>query len=163
MIGIIIACFVYFFVISLIYHSVQETVNKGEKCWQDYRFNLIFCMLAGVWGFIFFADGFTGKLCGAMFLSVIGWLVSFIFSGITGLIPQKAIKAILRAIVCGTLLFFIFTTEYSGPVEDDFDIPSDSNNICCVCPNQAYAKYGDSYYCSRHYYLAKGMDGDFDP
>ncbi|MBQ8769356.1 MAG: hypothetical protein IJZ15_06915 [Oscillospiraceae bacterium] len=134
-----------------------------ERDYKEYIFNIVFALLCGVWGFLLMANGIVGKVLGAVMFACLGWFISFIFSKLTGLIPKRAIMIILRIIPCLAMVYIMFITGYVPEPEENFDLPAGSSYSCAYCGEKASKEYGGDFLCYEHYYLAKGMDGDFNP
>jgi len=134
-----------------------------ERDYKQYIFNIIFALMCGIWGFLLMANGIVGKIFGAVMFAILGWGISFIFSGLTGLIKKRPISVIIRTIACLAIVYLMIITGYVPEPEENFDLPPGTSYSCVYCGEKAYKEYGGDYLCNRHYYLAKGMDGDFTP
>lgn len=166
MIGLVITIFLFCGFLCAVVPSIQEHVAAGEKEYRDYAFNVVFSLLFAIWGFIFIGDEIPGKLGAALFFSAGGWLISFIFSGLTNLIRTKGVKLTAQIVVIGALAFFVFSTNYGTPAQDSASYGSglnSSSHSCCICGDSASKVYGGDYWCVEHYYMAKTMDGDLSP
>ena len=119
--------------------------------------------LCGVFGFLVFQDAFFGKMMGAFSFAVIGWFLSFIFSAPIRLIPSTKIATTIRTVICIAFACLVFTTDCAEELKEDDYLPSGHSHTCYSCDSKASYVYGGDYLCAKHYYLSKGMDGDFNP
>ncbi len=135
----------------------------GHGSYKDYIFNIVFALLCAIFGFLIMANALFGKMMGALMFAVMGWFISFIFSKLTGLIPLTKLKIAIRAVICIAFACLVFTTNYVDEPEENFSLPAGHSHRCYYCGEKASYLYGGDYLCAEHYYLSKGMDGDFDP
>ncbi len=139
-----------------VFYTTNQSVTAGRKKHSDYIFNVCFSIIFAIWGFIIMNDNVQGKIGGALLFSALGWAVSFVFSGLTRLIPKKGL-VILAQIACLVLLsYFVIGSDYGS----DTEVVSAS---CCICGDDANKYYGGDYWCTRHYYMAKASEGDLSP
>lgn len=112
----------------------------------------------------------------AFFLSVIivalamGFLGAFI-SGIIGDNAKAYSNMVKILFVIGVICVILLTIAMTKPGDtssnsggySNSDSEDYSDHSCCICGETAYRKYGNDYWCTEHYYMAKASEDDLSP
>lgn len=147
-----------------VFQYISQEVAEGRRVYADYIFNGIFALVFAIWGFILMADDIPGKIAGACLFCAIGWFGSFVFSGLSRLIPKKQITVAVQVICVVALVIVVFSSQYkTEPIERSSYSYSETTHKCCICGKAGTKYYGKDYWCADHYYKAKAMDGNLDP
>ena len=106
--------------------------------------------------------------------AVVAILISGAVTGILGAFisgmisdSQKAQSLLIKimvtiGIIGAIALTFVMNGSSSNSSRNSYG-SSTSSHSCCICGKKASYTYGNDYWCSSHYYMAKTADGDLSP
>ena len=109
-----------------------------------------------------------GEWFGPLFVAVlaVGFVACFVVPICLGLgMGDKGMKVLAAlGIVCViALTIFIHNDEASRYTKGVPSGSSGTSHSCCICGASASNRYGNDWWCTKHYYQAKASEGDLSP